>query len=537
MIEKNIKNLSVEEIMQKIKLEAQIRKSQNNPIDIPVVVTAQNDNRYELQFTKIYEVDNVTEKFLNKKVYDYADFSKYHDIEFIKNCYRGLLKREADSMGLEFYLKLLRSGERSKSEIISILHYSKEGRVKNVKLLGSKKRYTVTVLNSLPFFGYAFKWLTSFLTLPRLTKRLNQYQNFTYQLYMKNIDNELRLQNRLNENIQDSLTSLNVFVNTKADKTELEPLHTGLESKADKTELEPLHTGLESKADKTELEPLHTGLESKADKSELELYLQTVSYAKEYMRISQQNMQNLIDEAKKRLPKKILNQKELLIIAEEEKHRYDYLYVAFEDRFRGSREEIKKRVEVYLPYIEKLPFNKEEFKALDVGCGRGEWIELLGERGYKAQGIDLNRIMVAKSQELGLHVKQADVIEYLTSLEDGSLSVITGFHIIEHLPFEVLMKMYEEAYRVLKKGGIVIFETPNPENLIVGACNFYSDATHINPLVPETTLFTFEQQGFVNTEIKRLHKYSDYYPTDDSDAFKNKYFYNEMDYSVIGYKS
>ena len=540
MIETNIKNLSVEDIMQKIKEEVQKQKEQNAPVETSTIITAQREKACEVEFAKLHVLESLIEPFLQKEIYEYADFSKYHDVEFIKNCYRELLKREADSAGLEHYLQLLRSGEKNKSEIISILHYSKEGRAKNVKLLGSKKRYTIAVLNSLPFFGAIFKWLTTFFTLPRLTKRLNQYENFTYQLYMKNIDNELKLQNTLNENIQDSLTILNAFVNTKADKTELEQLHAELESKADKTELEQLHAELESKADKTELEPLHAELETKADKTELELYLQTVSYAKEYMKLSSKNMQSLIDKAKKRLPDELFNKQELLSITDEEKHQFDTFYVEFEDKFRGTREEIKQRVEVYLPYIEKLPFKKEDIKALDVGCGRGEWIELLGEKGYDARGIDLNRVMVAKSQELGLDAKEYDVIEYLKTLEAESLSVITGFHIIEHLPFKVLMQMYKESYRVLKKEGMVIFETPNPENIVVGACNFYMDPTHLNPLVPQSSEFMLKTIGFSKVEIKRqnLMKEVKYFDNDDFDELNNIIYSmtKEQDYAVIGYK-
>jgi len=325
-------------------------------------------------------------------------------------------------------------------------------------------------------------------------------------LYMKNIDDALKLQNALNENIDDALKLQNAHNKNIQDN----------------------------------ITSLNASMNTKADKTELALYLQTVSYAKEYMKISQKNMQNLIDEAKKRLPEELLTPKELITITEEERHKFDNFYVEFEDKFRGSREDIKQRVEVYLPYIEKLPFKKEEIKILDVGCGRGEWIELLGDKGYDARGIDLNRVMVAKSQELGLDVKEADVIKYLQSLEDESLSVITGFHIIEHLPFEVLMKMYEESYRVLKKEGLVIFETPNPENLIVGACNFYTDPTHINPLVPITTQFLLKSCGFNDYKIKMFHPVKEVKYIDDekfSDVNNLLYAVNkEQDYAVIGYK-
>jgi O-antigen chain-terminating methyltransferase len=472
MTETDKQTLSTEEIMQKIKNE--VKKYKQSTFNMHRE-TISNINKIDL-------IHDLTPPFHVKEVYELADFNRYNDEKFIKNAFIGILGRHPDTAGAEHYLKMLRSGERSKTEIVVSLRFSSEGKQKNVTILGIKKRFLLTSLYRIPMIGYLVKSMITVLTLPRLLKRINQYENhFAVQNNIA-FSNDLLLQNAINQ---------------KVNRDELE---------------------------------------QKANRDELYRYLDSVNYAKEYMKISQNNMQYLIDEVKKRLPDEVLNQKELLAITEEEKHKFDSFYVEFEDYFRGTRKDIKQRVEVYLPYIENLPFEREDIKVLDVGCGRGEWIELLGDNGYSAHGIDLNRIMVAKSQELGLNVQEADVIEHLQSLENESLAVITGFHIIEHLPFEILMKMYDESLRVLKPGGIVIFETPNPENLIVGACNFYTDPTHINPLVPKTMDFILKQKGFSNVEVKRLHKYSDYYPTEKDDDFKNNHFYNEMDYAIIGYK-
>ena len=99
-----------------------------------------------------------------------------------------------------------------------------------------------------------------------------------------------------------------------------------------------------------------------------------------------------------------------------------------------------------------------------------------------------------------------------------------------------MVNLFDEALRVIKPGGMVIFETPNPENILVGAHYFYSDPTHVNPLVPETMAFILEQRGFNKIEIKRLHKYSDYHEFNVDNEFIEKNFNNEMDYAVIGYK-
>lgn len=214
------------------------------------------------------------------------------------------------------------------------------------------------------------------------------------------------------------------------------------------------------------------------------------------------------------------------------------IYVDFEDRFRGSKTEISDRLKIYLPIIEEAKIGTKDTPVLDLGCGRGEWLELLQEAGYVAKGIDINSILIEQSVSKGLEAIEADAIVYLQSLPNESLGAVTGFHIIEHLPLAILIGLLRETYRVLKPGGIAIFETPNPKNLVVGACNFYSDPTHINPIFPETIQFFLQNQGLDDVQILYLN------PVDDS-PFKqidakwdilDNWFFGPRDYAVIGHK-
>lgn len=216
-------------------------------------------------------------------------------------------------------------------------------------------------------------------------------------------------------------------------------------------------------------------------------------------------------------------------------------YVEFEAKFRGSRDDIKSRLREYLPYlahIAALP-PPERLSAVDVGCGRGEWLELMDEQGIPAVGIDMNGAMVDACIAQGLAARQADAVAYLRSLPAGSVSVVTGFHIIEHLPFEVLLDLFDAALHALCPGGVLIFETPNPENLQVGACNFYYDPTHLNPIVPYVAEFMARQRGFAHAEILRLHPYPDdhrLHGGTEVEALLNKTLYGPQDYAVIGKK-
>ena len=181
-------------------------------------------------------------------------------------------------------------------------------------------------------------------------------------------------------------------------------------------------------------------------------------------------------------------------------------YYRFEEKYRGSRELIKERLKVYLPFVLQCKSVHNECRILDIGCGRGEWLELMTQNGVDAKGIDLDEDMLGPCRELGLNVEKADALETLKSMSDNSLSIVSGFHIAEHLPFEILFQVVHEAKRVLKPAGFLILETPNPENLCVGACNFYMDSTHVRPLPPPLLSFLPEYEGYYRVKILRLQE-------------------------------
>ncbi|MBS3027302.1 MAG: class I SAM-dependent methyltransferase [Dolichospermum sp. DET50] len=268
-----------------------------------------------------------------------------------------------------------------------------------------------------------------------------------------------------------------------------------------------------------------------------ERHFRNDSYLKNDLMQQKRLISLFLEEARQRLPEPF-NQEQLQTFASEEEHLLNSFYVAFEDHFRGTREDISDRLKVYLPLIEKANVGTPDAPILDVGCGRGEWLELLKESGYISRGLDINRVMVEQCQARGLEAIEADVINYLQSLPENSLGAITGFHIIEHLPFKTLMRLFSETVRVLKPQGLVIFETPNPDNVLVGSNTFYLDPTHIHPLPSPTVKFMAEMFGLYNTQIITLHPYPENAKIDGQGVAErfNDYFYGPQDYAVVGYK-
>jgi len=180
----------------------------------------------------------------------------------------------------------------------------------------------------------------------------------------------------------------------------------------------------------------------------------------------------------------------------------DEFYHCFEEKFRGTREDIRDRLRIYVPIIrEHLPdWSGGTF--VDVGSGRGEWLDILKENGATDYvGVDLNQRQNEICEGFGHRTICGDCIEYLASLPEGSVDLISGFQIIEHLCMSDLMELLRQSYRALKKGGMILFETQNPRNLIVGADTFFIDPSHKRVLEPRMVEFLAEWCGYRQIQI------------------------------------
>ena len=171
-------------------------------------------------------------------------------------------------------------------------------------------------------------------------------------------------------------------------------------------------------------------------------------------------------------------------------------YSAFENKYRGSQALVTERLSIYLPFVLPLAQAQPALPWLDIGCGRGEWLKLLTQHSIACQGIDMHEGFVQACQQQGLHVQKAEAIAWLQTQPNQSFLGLSGFHIAEHLSFQDLQALFQDAIRVLVPGGLLILETPNPENLLVGASYFYLDPTHQRPLPRQLLTFMAEHAGF-----------------------------------------
>lgn len=216
----------------------------------------------------------------------------------------------------------------------------------------------------------------------------------------------------------------------------------------------------------------------------------------------------------------------------------DSFYLAFENRFRGEAETIRSRLAYYLPELDDCVPLRDGLPAVDIGCGRGEWLKML-PHGVRRIGVDLNATNILACHEQGLEAVQEDALCWLARQPDASLALITAFHVIEHLSFEQLNTLLDQCQRVLAPRGMIIFETPNPENLISAATHFYTDPTHIHPLPPAFTEFLVQYKGFQETRIHRLNPIPrEYALNEDSEVARrcDALFYGPQDYAVTATK-
>ena len=172
------------------------------------------------------------------------------------------------------------------------------------------------------------------------------------------------------------------------------------------------------------------------------------------------------------------------------------MYLGFEDRFRGTTRDIRGRLTSYLPLFATAT------DVLDIGCGRGELLELFREHGVTARGIDTNQAMVDECRSRGLAVERADALSFLEGRQDGSLGGLIAIQVVEHLEPAYLVRVLELAYQKLRPGAPLVLETINPACWMAFFECYIRDLTHARPLHPDTLRYLVQASGFTSVNIE-----------------------------------
>lgn len=213
----------------------------------------------------------------------------------------------------------------------------------------------------------------------------------------------------------------------------------------------------------------------------------------------------------------------------------DNFYLEFEECYYAPRDVIKTLRRQYVPFVQPLVELYRGAATFDVGCGRGEWLELMSELKFAPYGVDLDEGMLSACVELSLPAAMGDAVSFIATLPSNSQAIVTAFHVVEHITFDQLRTMVLEALRVLLPGGLLIMETPNPENLFVATQNFYIDPTHQRPIPSPLLAFVAKYTGFYRVKTLRLQEakeLSDKSEVTLTDVFRGV----SPDYAVIAQK-
>ena len=475
--------------------------------------------------------------------YHINDLLRFHGDDFVRNAYLAILCREPDEAGMAHCMEALASGRFNKIDVLASLHSSPEGQTTRVQLDGLSLPVTVRRLGRLPLIGYLLRIFVGIARLPLLAQYQSQFEFYTWSQQRRISDRQDQQHKELNSSLDQISAQILELLQRATEQQQAHELtlqqyeqlltaHRELESTIETRLAETRRyidesmtklgekISLQSAQNRQQLTERIEPLLLRQQKADLELLMQ------------ERRVTVLLDQVN---GKAEANSSLAQAAAEEENHLLDTLYASLEDRFRGPRDEVRQRLEVYIPILKEAGISSA---VLDLGCGRGEWLQLLTSEGIEAQGVDHNRVFIDECRGAGFNVTEQDALVHLRGLPDECLNAITMFHVAEHLPFETLIKLLDEIVRALRPGGMLIAETPNPENFMVGSCSFYADPTHRNPIPSQTLQFLIESRGLGNVNVLKLRPWDAARIEGDSEIVRrfNEYFYSAPDYGITARK-
>lgn len=391
--------------------------------------------------------------FTQKNSYHRNEFIVYEDLQFVENAFLGILKRPADETGLSDYVHFLRNGGE-KEFVLLDLQESGEAKNRSVVIKGLR-------------LHRMRNWIRKLFPHSKPITRIIHKLDIIFLAPWFRLSSSLRHKFNAQKAVHHDADAMGHV------------LHNQFQTHAQQLELQA-----------QQIKQLSTQV--RANQSELI--------------ISRSHTHSLLSLLETVPSHNDAQQKSLSQFTSQ--HKLDAFYLAFEDACRGTNEETSAKLQPYLPYVQKVV---DEFgskaSAVDLGCGRGEWLQILYPFPIAAQGIDLNKVMVDYCLTNDHQVEQGDALIWMQRQASQSQHLVSSFHVLEHIPFKEYYLWFEQFSRILAPGGILILETPNPENLLVASHTFYHDPTHLNPITPALLEFTAKFFGLQVLAIKRLNPY------------------------------
>lgn len=532
------------------------------------------------------------------KSLEVSEFLQYHEADFIDMAYVLILGRHADPVGLQNYLIPLIVGEISKEEVLYALQNSAEAANRELEIVGLdvlyKKRCKKNRIWSIPVVGRCARWLKNLSGVNRKLKALTIREYSTERSVDRLRRENTELPERI-EHIQNQLAEtawrmndfdgrmsgldgrMSDFAERMSDFAEqmsgLDERMTEAEKQSDKYVAESTEK-IESVNRQTlqtqkQLEQVGRSVEetignTQKHLNDLQIFTNQIgsnvndinraleNYDKivgEYVREDKKIIQTLLAEVytlKARIS--TLEKNGIAVNAQAQDgssvpqvsgDNYTSIdYFDFENHFRGSREHVKKMQTMYLPYFEGKK------KVLDLGCGRGEFTEMLQEQNVGVTGVDQYAPYVEYMKSLELPVVHDDAIHYLA--EQESVDGIFLGQVVEHISTEQIMELCKLAYEKLEEGCYFIMETPNPTSLAIYTQCFYMDPSHQKPVHPLTLKYIAEKAGFSSVEIlytqesrmpyeipKLREKDEDFREFNEAMGRVSDLLYGSQDYAII----
>ena len=478
----------------------------------------------------------------NQTEYELRDLLFYDDRQFVYNAYRVLLKRPPDETGLTNAVQQLRRGALDKLDILADLYSSEERKVKGVHVRGLRFQAMVRRIVHIPILRLLAAPIYHLIRLPSVTREQQRSRGTIFR-------RQETIARYVNDNVPDQVRSLANVVEKmvrlleEQKKTQkvllerVEKLASYCEERLNEEAMQRRQGVRDRELEIEDVRRVYNKYRTQVELTEKALKQQMEHLFRKHQEVKMELVfqgQRLGSLTEPRTPPDV----ETRADANAGHSNLDAFFAAFDEHFRGDREAVKQRLRQYLPIIREHGVGTAEAPVVDVACGRGEWLELLKEEKLHASGVDINQVLLQQCQDLGLEVRRAELTDYLHSLAENSVGAVSAFHIVEHLEIEALISFLDQALRVIRPGGLLLIETPNPENVLVGSCNFYFDPTHRNPIPKPVLKFLVESRGFVIVEILALNPSDEQPVAADSEMAKrfNQFFYGPMDYAIIARK-